>query len=248
MSRRQRLDLDLVRRQLVSSRQEALDVILAGRVLVNGAPADKASRQVDPGDNVLVSGEPARFVSRGGEKLQAALVHFGVRVEGLFVLDAGASTGGFTDCLLQNGAQHVLALDVGHGQLHPRIRADPRVTVLERTNIRHFRVQNNVDLVVADLSFISLTVVAPALIGACRPGGQIVVLVKPQFEAGRQEVSRGKGIITDPQIHDQVCRSVSAAFETAGAEVLGIMASPIIGGQGNKEFLLHAVVRERLPL
>lgn len=248
MSRRQRLDLDLVRRQLVSSRQEALDVILAGRVLVNGAPADKASRQVDPGDNVLVSGEPARFVSRGGEKLQAALDHFGVPVEGLSVLDAGASTGGFTDCLLQNGAHHVLALDVGHGQLHPRIRSDSRVTVLERTNIRHFQVEQSFDLVVADLSFISLTVVTSALIGACRPGGHIVVLVKPQFEAGRQEVSRGKGIVTDSRIHDQVCRAVSEAFEAGGASVLGLISSPIVGGQGNKEFLLHAVVRERLPL
>lgn len=243
-----RLDADLIRRDLASSRQEAHDLILAGRVLVNGAPTDKASRQVDPSDNVVVSGEPPQFVSRGGEKLQAALDHFKVRVEGQSVLDAGASTGGFTDCVLQHGAAHVLALDVGHGQLHPRIRSDPRVTVLERTNIRSFVSEMKFDLVVADLSFISLTVVVPALMSACRLGGQIVVLIKPQFEAGRREVSRGKGIISDPIVHAEACRSVSAAFAAAGADVLGVIASPLMGGQGNKEFLLHAVVRERLPL
>ena len=265
MSRRMRLDADLVRRQLANSRQEALDFILAGRVLVNGAPADKPSRQVDPADNVLVSGEPSRFVGRGGEKLQAALEHFDLSVQGLTVLDAGASTGGFTDCLLQNGARHVLALDVGHGQLHPRIRADDRVTVIERMNIRHFdrpefvansgrneelqlsdAAEGGFDLVVADLSFISLTVVAPVLVAASRVGGNMVVLIKPQFEAGRQEVSRAKGVITDPKVHEQACEQVTQAFKAAGAEIQGIMVSPIVGGQGNKEFLLHAVVRERL--
>ena len=262
MSRRLRLDADLVRRHLASSRQEAQDLIEARRVLVNGSLAEKASRQIDPGDNVLVSGEPPRFVSRGGEKLQAALTAFEVPVQGLSVLDAGASTGGFTDCLLQNGARGVVALDVGHGQLHPRIRSDPRVTVMERINIRHFDIGTTVrpdrdapkpndaepfDVVVADLSFISLTVVAGALTAACRPGGHIIVLIKPQFEAGRREVSRGKGVITDPEIHEVVCRTVAEAFEAEGAEVLGIIPSPLIGGHGNKEFLLHAVVRERLP-
>lgn len=248
MSRRSRLDAELVRRHLASSRQEALDLIGAGRVLVNGAPADKASRQVDVSDNVLVSGEPARFVSRGGDKLQAALEHFAVEVSGVTALDVGASTGGFTDCLLQNGAARVVALDVGHGQLHPRIRSDPRVTVIERTNIRSYAGGGAFDLVVADVSFISLTVIVPVLISACRPGGQIVVLIKPQFEAGRREVSRGKGIITDPAVHEEACQSVSAAFVAAGAEVSGIIPSPLIGGHGNKEFLLHAVVRERLPI
>lgn len=256
VSRRLRLDADLVRRQLASSRQEAQDLIVARRVLVNGALAEKAARQVDPGDNVLVSGEPPRFVSRGGDKLQAALAHFGLSVQDLSALDAGASTGGFTDCLLQNGARRVLALDVGHGQLHPRIRSDPRVTVVERTNIRHFDLAHRevqeafdrapFDVVVADLSFISLTVVAGALTAACRPGGNIIVLVKPQFEAGRSEVSRGKGVITDPEVHEEVCRRVSAAFEAEGAAVSGIISSPLLGGHGNKEFLLHAVVRERL--
>ena len=277
MSRRARLDAELVRRHLAGSRQEALDLISAGRVLVNGAPAEKGSRQVDLGDNVLVSGEPPRFVSRGGEKLQAALDHFEINVDGLLALDAGASTGGFTDCLLQSGIQHVLAVDVGHGQIHPRIRSDSRVTVVERLNIRHFEYEkffqeqaphltgadsgsessnwrktvsrnDGFDVVVADLSFISLTVVATALTAACRPEGHIVVLVKPQFEAGRREVSRGRGVITDPLVHEQACQTVADAFGAAGAAVQGLMTSPVIGGQGNKEFLLHAVLRERLQI
>ncbi|MFM8380412.1 MAG: TlyA family RNA methyltransferase, partial [Actinomycetota bacterium] len=188
MSRRLRLDRDLVRRNLADSREDAQELISSGRVLVNGAPADKASRQVDPSDNLLITGEPARFVSRGGDKLQAALDHFGIDVSGRTALDVGASTGGFTDCLLQNGARHVVALDVGHGQLHPRVRSDERVTVIEGTNIRSYdptRIGEDVDLVVADLSFISLTVVVPVLIAACKSGGDLIVLVKPQFEVGR---------------------------------------------------------------
>lgn len=251
MSRRLRLDRDLVRRHLADSREDAQDLIASGRVLVNGAPTYKASRQVDPADNVLITGEPARFVSRGGDKLQAALDHFGIDVLARRVLDVGASTGGFTDCLLQNGARHVVALDVGHGQLHPRIRSDERVSVIEGLNIRAYdpeRIGADFDLVVADLSFISLTVVAPVLVAACKIGGDLVVLVKPQFEVGRREVSRGKGVITDPRLHQESCRRVAEALVDLGAEVRGSLPSPILGGRGNREFLLWATVRGRLPV
>ncbi len=243
MARRQRLDAELVRRQLVESRTDAARAIDAGRVLVNGAIADKASRQVHPGDAIVIAGPAARFVSRGGEKLDAALDAFGVDVTGWRVLDAGASTGGFSDCLLQRGASHVVALDVGHGQLHPKIRDDHRVTVLERFHIRDATpaaIGGPVQLVTADLSFISITRVLDALIAACEPGGHLVLLVKPQFEAGKVEVSRGHGIITDPLIHERVRTEVHAALESRGCTVAGWIDSPITGGDGNREFLVHA--------
>lgn len=245
MTRRRRLDTELVRRGLVASRGDALAVIDAQRVLVNGAPALKPARLVDPADNLAVEGRAARYVSRGGEKLEAALVGFALEVSGCRALDAGASTGGFTDCLLQHGASAVVALDVGHGQLHPRIRDDERVHVIERFNARHLTVDDiggPVDTVVADLSFISLSLVVPNLVGVCRSGGILVLLVKPQFEAGRREVSRGRGVITDPEVHEQACASVAAALEAAGAQVRAWMPSPLLGGEGNREFLVYAEV------
>ena len=249
MARRQRLDTELVRRQLVSGRREATELIDAGRILVNGAIASKAAHQVDPA--VVVSGPPARFVSRGGEKLDAALEACGIDVTGRRVLDAGASTGGFTDCVLQRGATHVVALDVGHGQLHPKIRDDERVTVMERFNVRDMTIDDiggEVDVVVADLSFISLTLVVPALIGVCRPGSELVLLVKPQFEVGRRDVSKGKGIISDPELHQAACDGVRESCENAGATVNQIISSPITGAEGNKEFLLYATVREKISV
>ena len=251
MARRQRLDAELVRRQLVSGRREATELIDAGRILVNGAIASKAAHQVDPADAVVVRGPPARFVSRGGEKLDAALESCGIEVAGRRVLDAGASTGGFTDCVLQRGATHVVALDVGHGQLHPKIRDDERVTVMERFNVRDMTIDDiggEVDVVVADLSFISLTLVVPALIGVCRPGSELVLLVKPQFEVGRRDVSKGKGIISDPELHQAACDGVRESCENAGATVNQIISSPITGAEGNKEFLLYATVREKMSL
>jgi len=214
-------------------------------VLVAGAVADKPSRLVARGDAVVVTGEPARFVSRGGEKLDAALERFGIDVTGCRCLDAGASTGGFTDCLLQRGAASVLAVDVGRGQLHPRLRADPRVTVLERTNIRTLPVRSTggvgFEVVVADLSFISLATVAPRLCGElAAEGAQVVVLVKPQFEAGRAAASRGKGVIRDPAEHRQALRRVADALAACGATIMGAMASPVTGPAGNVEFLLYA--------
>jgi len=240
---RRRLDAELVRRGLTSSRAQAQELIGTGRVLVNGAVAEKPARLVAPSDNVTISGPPARFVGRGGEKLDGALEHFQIDVRGLRVLDCGASTGGFTDCLLSRGASEVVALDVGHGQLHPRLRGDPRVRVLERTNIRHATpgtIGGLVDAAVADVSFISLTAVIPTLSSLCKPGSAMVLLVKPQFEAGKVEVSRGRGVVTDPAIHERVRDEINVALHRAGCEVVGWMDSPILGGEGNKEFLVHA--------
>ncbi|MFM7686437.1 MAG: TlyA family RNA methyltransferase [Actinomycetota bacterium] len=243
MARRQRLDAELVRRSLVATRTDAARAIEEHRVLVNGAVADKASRQVHAGDAVVVLGAGPRFVSRGGEKLDAALEGFGIDVQGMRVLDAGASTGGFTDCLLQRGAGHVVALDVGHGQLHPSIRADERVTVIERFHIRDVDTVvtcGQVDLVTADLSFISLTRVIPAMAGVLCDSGAMVLLVKPQFEAGRAEVSKGRGVVTDPAVHERVRLEVHAAIGSAGGWVRGWLDSPLLGGDGNREFLVHA--------
>ena len=244
MAPRRRLDAELVRRALTSSRTEAQALIDADRVLVNGSVADKASRQVAAGDAIVVVGPPARFVGRGAEKLDHALDEFGMDVSGLRVLDAGASTGGFTDCVLQRGAAEVVALDVGHGQLHERLRADPRVVVLERCNVRHVDVDTiggTVDVVVADLSFISLTLVIPTLTQLCQPGSPMVLLVKPQFEAGRRDVDRGRGVITDTSIHARVREQIEVALAEAGCEVRAWTESPITGADGNVEFLVHAV-------
>jgi 23S rRNA (cytidine1920-2'-O)/16S rRNA (cytidine1409-2'-O)-methyltransferase len=240
---RRRLDAELVRRELTASRTEAQALIAANRVLVNGSVADKASRQVAPADAVVIEGPPPRFVGRGAVKLEHALDVFGLDVENKRALDVGASTGGFTDCLLQRGAAHVVALDVGHGQLHERLRADPRVTNLERVNVRHVDVDQiggPVDVIVGDLSFISLRLVIPVLAGLCQPGAPMVLLVKPQFEAGRQEVDRGRGIITDPAIHERVCKEIEEALMEAGCRVRGWTGSPIAGADGNREFLVYA--------
>lgn len=218
-------------------------MVEAGRVTVAGAPAEKPDRLVAASEPVEVHGPPPRFVSRGGEKLDAALDHFGVRVEGLRVLDAGASTGGFTDCLLQRGAAAVVAVDVGHGQLHPKLRADRRVDVRERLNVRHLdptMIEGPVEVVVADLSFISLRTVLHALLGCCVPGGDLVLLVKPQFEAGRREVSRGQGVVRDPQVHERVRAEIHDALERAGASIMGWMTSPLRGSDGNVELFVHA--------
>ena len=243
MAARRRLDAELVRRGLAASRANAHELIAESRVLVNGAVAGKPAYLVAASDNITVSGPPPRFVSRGGEKLDAALDHFAVVVTGRRVLDCGASTGGFTDCLLQRGAREVVALDVGHGQLHPRIREDERVTVLERTNIRATTtdlIGGAVDAAVADVSFISLTVVIPALAALCKPGAPMVLLVKPQFEAGRAVVSRGRGVVTDPLVYDVVRSRIEDALAGAACAVLGWADSPISGAHGNREFFVHA--------
>ena len=232
----------------MATRSEAQALIDAHRVLVNGAVAEKASRQVAPGDQVVVAGPPARFVGRGAHKLDHALEVFAVDVTGRRALDAGASTGGFTDCLLQRGAAHVVAVDVGHGQLHERLRRDPRVTNIERTNVRNLDVATiggPVDVVVGDLSFISLRLVIDPLVSVCQPGAPMVLLVKPQFEAGKAEASRGRGVITDPAVWERVRGEVDAALVAAGCEVRGWTESPITGADGNREFLVLAVTPER---
>jgi 23S rRNA (cytidine1920-2'-O)/16S rRNA (cytidine1409-2'-O)-methyltransferase len=248
---RRRLDVELVRRGLATSRQQATLLVDDGRVLVGGSVVTKAASLVAPGDPVTVSGPPPRFVSRGGDKLAHALGRFAVAVDGRRCVDVGASTGGFTDCLLQAGAASVVAIDSGHGQLHPRLRADPRVTVLERTNARHLLdthpdIVGTFDVVVADVSFISLRTLAPVLVALARPEtagavpADLVVLVKPQFEAGRQQVSRGQGVVRDRAVRLQALRSVADALVAAGVAVVAAEASPLLGPAGNAELLLHA--------
>jgi 23S rRNA (cytidine1920-2'-O)/16S rRNA (cytidine1409-2'-O)-methyltransferase len=243
---RRRLDLELVRRGLTDSRARAQEAIKAGLVLVSGARADRAGRLVSPDEPVHLEAPPTRYVSRGGDKLDAALARFAIDAAGRRALDAGASTGGFTDCLLQRGAASVVAVDVGIGQLAWSLRNDPRVTVRERCNARHLTladVGDPVDLVVADLSFISLRLVAPALAGVARDGADAVFLIKPQFEAGRAQVRRG-GLVTDPAVHRTVLEDVTAALaSSAGMTAVAVMPSPLRGASGNIEFLAHFKVR-----
>jgi 23S rRNA (cytidine1920-2'-O)/16S rRNA (cytidine1409-2'-O)-methyltransferase len=232
-----------VRRGLAESRERAQAAIADGRILVGGVVAEKAARQVDPGEAIVVRGDGPRFVSRGGQKLDAALHQFAVDPTGRRVLDAGASTGGFSDCVLQRGAREVVAVDVGYGQLHEKVRTDARVRAIDRTNVRYLTpadVGGPVDLVVADLSFISLALVARTLVRLTAPGADLVVLVKPQFEAGRQVVSKGRGIVTDPTVWRDSLGRVAGAFVEGGSVIMGAMVSPITGADGNVEFLLHA--------
>lgn len=240
----------MTRRGLAPSRTAAQRLISQNRVTVGGAPAAKASRLVDPGEALEVSGEGPRHVSRGGTKLEAALDRFEVGVAGARVIDVGASTGGFTDCVLQRGAAEVVAIDVGHNQLHERLRADPRVRLHERTNVRHVdesMVGGPGDVVVVDLSFISLRTVARALVALTTSGGHLVVLVKPQFEAGRAEADRGRGVIRDPAVWRRALGDVARALREAGAVIMGAMVSPITGVDGNVEFFLHGIVAPDRP-
>ena len=242
---RRRLDSELVRRGLALSREDARELVARHAVLVGGAVADKPSRLVAQSDPVVVTGGGRRFASRAGEKLWAALDAFGIVVAESRCLDAGSSTGGFTDCLLRRGARCVVAVDVGYGQLAPGLRGNPRVEVMERTNIRDVTLAQvggvAFDVVVADLSFISLTTVAPRLAGELAvPGASLAVLVKPQFEAGRTVVSRGKGVVRDAEARRAALGRVASAFEAAGAVIMGAMASPLLGPAGNAEFFLHA--------
>ena len=240
-----RLDAALVKRGLAQTRSEASRMIDAGNVTVAGVFALKASRLVSPDEaiEVLVA---KRFVSRGGEKLEHALEQFNVSVEGRSVLDAGVSTGGFTDCVLQRGATRVFAVDVGRNQLHERMKSHPRVTWQDGVNVRDLSVGDMAfpcSLVVADLSFISLTKVLRALVDVVTPepgheNAQMLLLVKPQFEAGRLEVARGRGVITDPLIHQAACDDVAQHLQSLGAVVRGVIESPIKGAEGNTEFLM----------
>jgi 23S rRNA (cytidine1920-2'-O)/16S rRNA (cytidine1409-2'-O)-methyltransferase len=237
---KKRLDVLLVERGLAESRSQAQALVLAG--LVPGY--DKPGTQVDPEAPVTVE-RPPPYVSRGGEKLAHALDELGLDVTGRSALDVGASTGGFTDVLLQRDADRVIALDVGYGQLHPRLRADPRVTVLERTNAREVeQLPYAPDLIVCDVSFISVRKVLPPLLALAAPQWDALVLVKPQFEAGRADVGKG-GVVRDPEIHRSVLRTVAEAAPAWGAVAAGVVDSGLPGPKGNREFFLHLVPSER---
>ena len=233
---KERLDVLLVERGLAESRTQAQRLIGAGQVRVAGQVADKPGVRVAVDVEIEVEAAP-RFVSRGGEKLEAALARFGLDVAGMVVADVGASTGGFTDCLLQHGAQRVYAIDVGYGQLDWRLRGDPRVVVMERTNARYLEsLPEYVDLVVADVSFISLGLILPVAVRWLRPEGQVLALVKPQFEAGRREVRRG-GVVRDPQVQRSVLRRIVGIAAELELGLRGLMPSPLRGPAGNVEFL-----------
>jgi 23S rRNA (cytidine1920-2'-O)/16S rRNA (cytidine1409-2'-O)-methyltransferase len=238
---RRRLDVELVRRGISQSRTEAGLAIRSGTVTVSGRPVVKASTMVADDEPIAMSEPARRFVSRGGEKLDAALDRFGVDVAGASALDAGASTGGFTDCLLRRGAARVVAVDVGYGQLDWRLRQDPRVHVLERTNVRDLEpsaVPFEPNVVTADLSFISLSLVLPALARVAAPNATFVLLVKPQFEAGRDRVDGG--VVREPGTWTDVLRRVVDAVARVGLDPAAVMASPILGPAGNAEFPLLA--------
>ncbi|MGD0498619.1 MAG: TlyA family RNA methyltransferase [Bryobacteraceae bacterium] len=234
-----RLDRLLVERGLVESREKAQALIMAGEILVDGQKASKPGRLV-PDDVALEALAPPPYVGRGGFKLAAALRGFAISVEGKTCLDIGASTGGFTDALLQAGAARVHAVDVGAGQLNWRLRTDLRVVVHERLNARGLRfadIGELVDFISCDVSFISVTLILPAAAPLLHPGGQMVILVKPQFEAGKGQVGKG-GIVRDPLVHGAACERVARAARACGFQT-AMMESPILGAEGNKEFLLH---------
>jgi 23S rRNA (cytidine1920-2'-O)/16S rRNA (cytidine1409-2'-O)-methyltransferase len=236
MSAKKRLDVLLVERGLAETRSQAQALVLAGRVKGHS----KAGEQIDEAAELELR-EGRRFVSRGGEKLAAALEELGVDVAGEDVLDVGASTGGFTDCLLQAGAARAIALDVGYGQLHPKLRDDPRVTVLERTNVREIRCEElpfRPTFVVCDVSFIGLAKALPPALACAAPGWEALALVKPQFEAGPAEVGKG-GVVRDPEVHRRVVDEVVAQAPSWGATVLGVADSPVRGPKGNREFFVH---------
>ncbi|MDP1852089.1 MAG: TlyA family RNA methyltransferase [Candidatus Planktophila sp.] len=236
-----RLDAELVRRELARSRENASDLIESRSVLVNGIPATKPATMVDAETSIKLAGKRDDFVSRGGHKLAGALDAFtGVVVEGKRALDAGASTGGFTDVLLRRNVAHVVAVDVGYGQLAWELRQDPRVTILDRTNIRHLTgdvVGEPIDLVVADLSFISLTLVLPALVAVSKPEADFVVMVKPQFEVGRERLGAG-GVVRDPALRKAAVIDVADSAYDVGLGTMAIVASPLPGPAGNVEYFL----------
>ncbi len=238
---RRRVDLLLVERGLCASRQEAVRLLLAGKVLADGRQTLKAGTLLSEETPLRVTGPSHPFVSRGGVKLLHALESFGVDVRGRTCLDVGASTGGFTDCLLQAGAAQVIAVDVGYGQLADRLRHDPRVRVLERTNIRHLersRLPAGPDLATIDVSFISLELVLPAVLPLLDPPREVLALVKPQFEVGKGQVGK-QGVVRDPAQHKAVLGRVAAMVTRLGQRVSGLVASPLLGPRGNREFLMH---------
>jgi 23S rRNA (cytidine1920-2'-O)/16S rRNA (cytidine1409-2'-O)-methyltransferase len=250
MSAKVRLDKLLVERGLAASRERAHALVLAGKVLVNEQKVEKAGSLVDAAADIRILGEDLKYVSRGGVKLEKALAHWRIEVRGRVCMDVGASTGGFTDCLLQHGAARVIAIDTGYGQMAHRLRQDPRVRLLERTNARYLKpedVGEPAGLVAVDVSFISATLVLPAVIRAARGEArrrlEVVVLVKPQFEAGREAVGKG-GIVRDAQAQMEAVEKVRRSLIELGAGQTDSIESPILGAEGNREFLLHGVFED----
>ncbi len=236
-----RLDISLVDRSLTTSRQRAQALIMAGKVLVNQVPVTKPGTRIRIDDHISLKGTDIPFVSRGGIKMAHALAMFAIDPKKRICMDVGASTGGFTDCLLQAGAAKVIAVDVGYGQLAWKLRQNPRVIVLERTNIRHLAVEKipyPIELAVIDVSFISLRIVLPAVRRFLSGDAHIMALIKPQFEVGKGLVGKG-GIVRDPRLHTEVVQSLKQFCDTSGIQVLGLSPSPITGPKGNKEFLIH---------
>jgi len=241
MKHKERLDVLLVSLGLAESRAKAQATIMAGEVYVNGQKADKSGMEVDITSNVEVRGSACPYVSRGGVKLEKALRNFGVDPTGYVCSDSGASTGGFTDCLLQQGASKVFAIDVGYGQLAWKIRNDPRVVVMERTNIRYVTPEDlgqPLDLSVIDVSFISLSLVLPVVKTLLKPTGQVLCLIKPQFEAGKDKVGK-KGVVRDPAVHEEVLQNFISLAKSLGFTIRNLTFSPVKGPEGNIEFLAH---------
>jgi 23S rRNA (cytidine1920-2'-O)/16S rRNA (cytidine1409-2'-O)-methyltransferase len=239
-----RLDLLVQQRHPELTRAQIQSFIVQGKVLVNDRLINKPGTAVSEDAVIAVTAEQPKYVSRAGQKLEQALIHFKVDVQGLVALDAGLSTGGFTDCLLQQGVKKVYGVDVGYGQVHEKIRNDPRVVVIERMNLRTMPpLPELVDLVTLDLSFISIAKVMDTVTVALKPQGQLVALIKPQFEAQREQVGSG-GIIKDPEVHEQVLKSVTKAISSHGFICQEPIPSPILGAEGNKEFLVHCVLKK----
>ncbi len=241
MGLKKRLDHVLMERGLVNSREKGRALIMAGLVEVDGIRVEKSGHPIPDSAQVQVKRPRVTYVSRGGHKLKAAITHFSVDVDGRIMLDVGASTGGFTDCLLQHGARKVIAVDVGYGQLDWKLRQDPRVTVLERTNIRHLQPQT-LDAVpqgaVIDTAFISLKQVIPAVMHLVADRAFVLALIKPQFEVGKGRVGKG-GVVRDPALHQEVVEDLSRFFEGLNWHVMGHIPSPILGSKGNREFLIY---------
>jgi 23S rRNA (cytidine1920-2'-O)/16S rRNA (cytidine1409-2'-O)-methyltransferase len=241
MKHKERIDRLMVEKGLADSRRRAQAMIMAGTVLVDRLPVDKPGTRVAADAVIDVKGDEIAYVSRGGLKLEAALDAFDIDVRQRFCLDVGASTGGFTDCLLQRGAAQVFAVDVGYGQMAWKLRQDPRVTVIERTNIRHMpenRLPCPADLAVIDVSFISLRIVVPAVLRFLRAGGTIVALIKPQFEVGKGKVGKG-GVVRDPARHQEVLAELAVFFSSLGLACSASLPSPILGPKGNREFFIR---------
>ncbi|MDY6793359.1 MAG: TlyA family RNA methyltransferase [Thermodesulfobacteriota bacterium] len=238
---KQRLDLAVVERGLARSRQRAKALIMEGKIRVNDQPVDKPGTLVSPNDHLYLKGKDIAYVSRGGVKLESALKSFKLNVDGFFCLDVGASTGGFTDCLLQQGAKRVFAVDVGYGQLAWKLRQDQRVVVIERTNIRYMSLTalpRPVDLITIDVSFISLKTVVPAVTKFMKKSAVIVALIKPQFEVGRGKVGKG-GVVRHPDLHQEVIAELTDFFLDKGFLCKPAIPSPILGPKGNREFFIH---------